>query len=117
MLFCICSQNPCMSIVRRGQLLNVIFNFLSAKCIRWPGVALIRVSCRCVIDVELLGFVCCTSDANADSNHCLFSELPSASTRVRHTQAAAAAHPCLKYQGVRCPNLQGVYCRPGSNVE
>ena len=30
---------------------------------------------------------------NSDSNHCLFSELPSASIRVRHTRAAAAAYP------------------------
>ena len=29
---------------------------------------------------------------NSNSNHCLSSELPSASTRVRHTSAAAAAH-------------------------
>ena len=28
-----------------------------------------------------------------NSNHCLFSELPSASTRVQHTRAAAASHP------------------------
>ena len=42
--------------------------------------------CRCVIDVMLLGGVCCTR-----LNHCLFSlfsELSSASTRVRHTRAA-----------------------------
>ena len=30
---------------------------------------------------------------NLNSNHCLFSELTSASTRVRHTRTAAAAHP------------------------
>ena len=34
-----------------GQLLNVTFNFLSARCNRWPGFIPIRVSCRCVIDV------------------------------------------------------------------
>ena len=43
-----------------GLLLNVIFGFSSAWCIRWPGFALIRLSCRCVIDVRLLHFVCCT---------------------------------------------------------
>ena len=37
-----------------GLLLNVIFSFSSARCIRWPGFALIRLSCRCVIDVMLL---------------------------------------------------------------
>ena len=30
---------------------------------------------------------------NSNSNHCLFSKIPSASTTVRHTWAAAAAHP------------------------
>ena len=30
-------------------------------------------------------------NVNSNSNHYLFSELPSASTRVRHTPAAAAA--------------------------
>ena len=30
---------------------------------------------------------------NSNSNHCLFSELLSASTRVRHTRAAAAVNP------------------------
>ena len=30
---------------------------------------------------------------NSNSNHCLFSELPSAYTGVRHNRAAAAAHP------------------------
>ena len=43
-----------------GQLLNVIFSFLSARCIRWPGFVPIRVSCRCVIDVVYLGLICCT---------------------------------------------------------
>ena len=28
---------------------------------------------------------------NSDSNHCLFSELPSASARVRHARAAACS--------------------------
>ena len=30
---------------------------------------------------------------NSNSNHCLFSELLSVSTRVRHTRAAASTHP------------------------
>ena len=45
-----------------------------------------KVSRRCVIDVVWLGFVCC-----------LFSEIPSASSRVRHNRAAAAAQP-LEFQ-------------------
>ena len=43
-----------------GQLLTVTFSFMSARCIQWPGFALIRVSCHCVIDVVLLDCVCCT---------------------------------------------------------
>ena len=45
-----------LSIVLRcgGLLLNAIFSFSSARCIRWPGFALIRLSCRCVINVMLL---------------------------------------------------------------
>ena len=51
-----------LSIVLRceGLLLNVIFSFLSARYIQWPGFPLVRVSCRCVIDVMLLGYICCT---------------------------------------------------------
>ena len=35
-----------------------------------------------VIDVVWLGLICCTRLKNLNSNHCLFSELPSASTRA-----------------------------------
>ena len=38
---------------------------------------------------------------NSNSNYCLFSELPSASVRVRHTLAVAAAHP-LELEVSRC---------------
>ena len=41
-----------------GLLLNVIFSNSSARCIRWPGFALIRLSYRCVIDVMLLHCEC-----------------------------------------------------------
>ena len=41
-------------------LLNVIFSCSSARYIRWPGFALIRLSYCCVIDVMLLHCVCCT---------------------------------------------------------
>ena len=37
---------------------------------------------------------------NSNSNHCLFIELPSASTRVRHTRAAAVAY-LLEFEGSR----------------
>ena len=42
---------------------------------------------------------------NSYSNHCLFNELPSASTRVRYTRAAAAAHPS-EFEVSRCRTSQ-----------
>ena len=49
-----------LSIVLRcgGLLLNVIFSYLGARCIRWPGFALIRLCCA--IDIMLQHRVCCT---------------------------------------------------------
>ena len=38
---------------------------------------------------------------NSNSNHCLFSELPSASTRDRHTRAAGPAH-LFQFEVSRC---------------
>ena len=67
-------------------LLNVTFSFLSARCIRWPGYFSITVSWRRVDEFSMFCKV------NSNSNNCLFSELPSASTRVRHIRAAAGAH-------------------------
>ena len=46
---------------------------------------------------------------NSNSNHCLFSDLPSASTRVRHTLAAAAVES-LEFEvskGVERANKKG----------
>ena len=40
-----------------GLLLNVVFGFSRARCIRWPCFTLIRLYCRCVIHVIC---VCCT---------------------------------------------------------
>ena len=100
-----------LSIVLRceGQLLNVIFSFLSARCIRWPYFALIRVSCRCVIDVVLLGIVCCTRLMRSQITVCSASS--SACTRVQHSRAANS-----KYQSVERPDFK-LECGPGSNVE
>ena len=42
---------------------------------------------------------------NSNSNHCLFSELPSASTRVRHTRAYIGAHT-LELDVSRCRTSQ-----------
>ena len=76
-LFC---QSLSIVLVCGGELLNVTFSFLSVTCIRWPGFVLIRVS-RCVIDLMLLGWELLYK-VNLNSNHCLFSEIPSASARV-----------------------------------
>ena len=60
LLFCICSPNPRVLSQMWSQLLYGTFSFLIARCIRGPGFVLIRLACRCVIDVVLLGWVCCT---------------------------------------------------------
>ena len=51
---------------------------------------------------------------NSNSNHSLFSERPSASTRVRYIPELRPhpIHWSLKYQGEEPPNLQGVSYRP-----
>ena len=49
------SQSLSIVLQCGGQVLNVTFSFSSARCIRWPGFALIKVSC-CVIDM-LLGYI------------------------------------------------------------
>ena len=57
--------------------------------------------------------LCMLYKVNSNSNHCLFSELPSASTRDRHTDLRLRLiHWSLKNQGVERPNLQGVSSRP-----
>ena len=52
--------------------------------------------------------LCMLYKVNSNSTHCLFTELPSASTRVRHTELRPQLiHWSLKYQGVERPNLLG----------
>ena len=99
-----------LSIVRqwRGQLLNVTFSFFSARCIQWPGLALIRLSCRCVIDVVLLGLVCWTRLMPTLITVCSAIDT-SASSRVRHTGAAAAAHS-LEFEVSRCRTSKFARC-------
>ena len=46
---------------------------------------------------------------NSSSNHCLFSELQSVSTRIRHARAAAGAHP-LEFEVSRCRTHQFARC-------
>ena len=49
--------------------------------------------------------LCILYKVNSNSNHRLFGELPSASTRVRHTRAAASAYP-LECEVSRCSTSQ-----------
>ena len=85
-----------LNIVARcgGLLLNVIFSYSSARCIPWLCFALIRLSCHCVI--RHVAAMCMLYKVN-----CLFSEFASASVRVLHNRAAAAAHP-LEFDALRC---------------
>ena len=90
------SQSLSIVLQCGDQLLNVTISFSSARCIQWPGVALIRISYRCVIDVMLLSCVCYTMLIQT-RNYCIFSEFPSASTRVRQPKLvwiAAVELPC-----------------------
>ena len=50
---------------------------------------------------------------NSNSNHCLFSELPSASTSVRNPELRPQQliHWSSKYRGAERPNLLGLSCR------
>ena len=82
-----------------GQLLNVTFSFLRARCIRWPGFFSIRVSFRWVIDVVWLGLVCCIRLIRTLITVCSASfHLLRLSSTI---QAAAAAHP-LEFEVSRC---------------
>ena len=53
--------------------------------------------------------LCVLYNVNSNSNHCLLSELPSASTRVRHTRAVAAAH-LLEFEVSRSRTSQFSRC-------
>ena len=101
-----------LNIVLRcgGQLLNVTFSFLSARCIRRPGFVPIRVSC-CVINVVWLGLVCCTRliwtliTFCSASFHLLLLEFDMPELRPQ------LIHWSLMYEGVERPNLRGLSCR------
>ena len=113
-VFHLFSQSFIYSIVLRcgDQLQNVTFSFLSARCIRWPSFALIRVFCRCVIDVVLLGLVCCTRLLRTLITVCLI-------LLLLQFDIAELIQWSLKYHGVERSNL---ICKvfpagPGSNAE
>ena len=98
-----------LSIVLRcmGQLLNVTFSFLSARCIRWPRFC--PDPSFLLLSSTSFGWAIYFVQGYSNSNHCLFSELRSTSTRVRQNELRPQLiHWSLKYQGVEHHNLQGL---------
>ena len=95
-------------VLRCGSLLLDAFSLWSERCIRRPVFALIRVSCRCVIDVMLLHCVCCTKLIRTRmivcsvSFHLILSELDIPGT-------ATVAHP-LKLEVSRSRTSQFAKC-------
>ena len=55
-------------------------------------MSVLKVYCRCVIDAVRVAELSMLYNVNANSNHSLFNELASASTRVRYTRDGAPAH-------------------------
>ena len=112
-----------MSIVLRlgGQLLYllyVIFSCSSVRCIRWPGLALIRVFYHCVIEVMLLVYVVCTlNKVNWNSNHCLFSELLSACFYQSSAYSSCDRGSSIGVRSIKVQNVPICKAGPGSNVE
>ena len=89
------SQSLSIVLMCGGQLL-VTFSFLSTRYIWWPGFVPIKVLSAG------LSMLC---KVNSNYNNWLFSELPSASTKVRHTRATAASH-ALEFEVSRCTTSQ-----------
>ena len=75
-----------------GQLLNVTFSFLSARCIRSPGFAPIKYYFQIWILAQSVAGLCMLCKVNSNSNHCLiwFRRLLQ---EFDTSRAAAAAHP------------------------
>ena len=73
----------------------------AAKCnLQLPESQVYSVARRCPDQTFLslchrrhVASLCMLYKVNLNSNHCMFSKLPSASLGVRNTEAAAAAHP------------------------
>ena len=68
------------------QLLTVIFRFLSARCVWWASLALIKFSCY----RRHVAVLCMIKNVNSNLNHCLFGDLSSSSTKVQHSGAATS---------------------------
>ena len=105
-------------VLRCGVLLlNAIVSFSSSRCIRWRGFTLIRLSCRCVINVMLLHCVCCTKLIRTliivctVSFHLLLSEFDIPELRLQLINWSS------KYQGVDIPIGKVCPVGPDSCVE
>ena len=67
------------------------------------GQALFRSEFLAVVHRRRVARLSLLYKVNSNSNHCLFSELPSASTRVRHTRAAEfLCLNALEFEVSRC---------------
>ena len=104
LLLCICSPNPWVFLSGMGVCCGI-----SSSASRPPGRQLTRLypdqTFVSLCHRRLVAALCMLYKINSNSNHCLFSELPSASGRVRHTGAAAPAHP-FKFEVSRCRTSQ-----------
>ena len=76
---------------------------LERQVIRWPGFALLRLSCRYVITVMLLHCVCLTRSIRTHITVC--------SVSFDLLLSEFDISDSLKHLGVERPNLQGVSCR------
>ena len=108
LLIRICSPNPCVLFSgvgvnrRMSSLAYYAPGVFGDQALLWSELV-VAVSSTCVAGLSMLNRV------NANSNHCLFSRLPSASSRVRYTRAAAAAHP-FEFEVLRCRTSQFEKC-------
>ena len=100
LLFCICSPNSWVLFSSVGsaaechnQLLEHQVYLVARLC---PDQSFLSLCHR-----RYLALLCMLYKVNSNSNHSLFRDLPSASSRVRHTRAAAAAHP-FEFKESRC---------------
>ena len=106
------SQSLSIVLWCEGELLNVTFSFSSARCIRWPSFALITVSCCCIIDVMLLGYLCCTRFIQTWITVCSLCFDLLLPEFVISELWPQLIHWSLRCQDVECPNLQGVSLKP-----
>ena len=101
LLFCICSPNLWVLFSGLGasavechlQLLQRQVHSVGRLC---PDQIFLSLSHR-----RRVAWLSMLYKLNSNSNHCLFSQLSSAPTRVRHTWAAVAAHP-LEFEVSMC---------------